>query len=482
MRFYQVGDDSMRVVLTFPRIGVEHYAPPLGISYIAAFLRESGVNVKIVDPNFLHSREEYWKSIDRAKPDILGISTLTPYADEMHALANHIKNNNTETCVIVGGPHATVMPQETISNKNIDFLVMGEGEITFLELVNALDTGNDTKQINGLVYRENGSIKITGPRAPIPDLDTLPFPARDLLPMDRYLQYSNAVKLCFPPITTVVASRGCPYNCSFCQPTLRKIFGSRVRYRSPKNVVDEVEYLISKYKLNGIGFTDDTFTANKRWLFEFCGELRERGVDISWYANSRVDTIDSEKLRIMKQAGCKSLEFGVESGSPQILNTLNKKITVEQTIRAFTLCKQNGVMTAANIMVGSPGETWESIGDTISLIRKIEPEFMMVSITQPLPGTNLFEYALEEGLLKFEGYSKLDRSHIGSLKLENLSSSDIGSAVKQIKQTYLSLHKSLKYSSNKFFRHYLFYLIYSLRYDPRFLLRVLNDIMKRLTL
>ena len=222
------------------------------------------------------------------------------------------------------------MPESLLNET--DYIVEGEGEVTICELLHSLEGKMDIENVKGIWYKKNGVLKRTPQRPFIQNLDDLPFPARQLLPKE-YMNFGH---------TTISASRGCPFNCSFCQPTLRKLFGPVVRFRSPKNVVDEMEYLKTTFKIKHVKFQDDTFTARKQWVTEVCSEILKRKLKIRWDCNARVNTIDKELLTKMKEAGCTKVEFGVESGSQEILNSLNKGTTIKQIEDAFRYVKKLG--------------------------------------------------------------------------------------------------------------------------------------------
>lgn len=309
--------------------------------------------------------------------------------------------------ICIGGPHPTIFPEEVVSDPDIDFVVLGEGELSFLELVKSLMTHEDFENVPGIGFSKRGSVVINPPRLPIENLDLLPFPARHLLPMDvhigfNFLYYGK-------PATTMIASRGCPFNCSFCQPTLRKIFGRKSRRRSPENVVDEIEYLIKKYDIKLIIFHDDTFTLNRKWVMDVCDEIIKRNLKIKWICNSRADTLDERLLKKLKEAGCVELRIGVESGNQWILdNILKKGITINQVRDTFKLIRKCGFKRAwAFFMVGSPGETRDMIQDSIRLAREIKPTHVNISITLPLPGTELWNIAGKYGSFD-KDWSKYD--------------------------------------------------------------------------
>lgn len=395
----------MSVCLVYPDFAFSGN-PPLGLAYVAAVLEKNGVKVDIVDCSFYSSIDKSVARILRDSPMIVGISTPTLLYSNALRIAEEIKKHSS-TFVCLGGPHPTIFPRETVSCRNVDFAVIGEGEITFLELVNALQKYGDTADIQGIAFYNGKEVIVNPPRNHVQDLDLLPFPARHLLPMESYIGFN--LLYYGRPATTIIASRGCSYNCSFCQPTLRKLFGKKVRSRSPKNIVDEIEYLTKEYGIKLVTFHDDTFTLNKKWVITLCHEILNRGLRVEWICNSRANTVDEPLLTKMKEAGCIELRIGVESGNQWVLdNILRKGISVDQIRRAFRLMKKCGFKRRwAFFMIGSPGETREMAMRSMELAREIEPTHVNVSITVPLPGTDLWNIASKYGNFE-KDFSKFD--------------------------------------------------------------------------
>jgi radical SAM superfamily enzyme YgiQ (UPF0313 family) len=393
--------------------------PPLGIAYLAAVLKENGYNnIQFIDNNTIQDDKEIERLIRKSQPDMVGITIMTMQLHEAEKIAGIIKKIEKSITIIAGGPHPTIMPEETLENKNIDIAVIGEGEYTFPELVKSLENKKPIGNINGICYKLDGKLKRTKPREPILNIDELPHPARDLLPMEYYLSNIPQYPLIMP-VTHICAIRGCPFNCSFCQPTVRKLFGNKVRYRSPENVVDEMEYVAAKYKLGSINIDGDTLTANKKWIISLCDNIKERKLDIPWYIGTRVNTVTKEILQKMKDSGCYFIQFGVESGSQRILDEIMQKgITLKQTKDCFKWCHKVGILTNANIMIGSPTETRHDIFLTYKLLKELEPEYISAYITNPLPGTYLYDIAKSKKLLKTEDISQLERHGKGTMKRE----------------------------------------------------------------
>ncbi|MBA7692673.1 Anaerobic magnesium-protoporphyrin IX monomethyl ester cyclase [subsurface metagenome] len=391
------------------------YDPPLGIMYLGGFLRKHGIDVNLIDLSFSKKWNEYRDELLRTKPDLVGISCLSPFFGQV-LLAASITRRTLPNCkIVMGGAHPTALPKETIKSPDVDFVVAGEGEVTLTELIKTLERGGKISEVKGILYKENGKIFQTPLRECIQNLDEIPFPARDLLPTwEKYLSQTQFFPYLYP-YTTIMGARGCPFNCSFCQPVLRKLFGQRIRLRSPQNIIDEVELLVEKYKIKSLFFFDDTFTAVADWVEGICDGFLEKKWGLKWGANSRVNTLSYPLAEKMKKAGCIYVSFGVESGSQKILDeSLNKEITLEQIINAFDICKKVGLLSSASLMIGSPGDTRETIQETISLVKKIKPDMIDVHFTTPTPGSYMYE-RVKDTLLT----SQEERYKVGGLKLPN---------------------------------------------------------------
>jgi len=376
-------------------------APSMGLAYLAAVLEQHGYKVEILDaPAFQLTYEKIPTEVERRKPDIVGVTATTAVAPSALKTAQMVKDAVPEALVVMGGPHITFLPEETMkAEPSIQIGVIGEGEYTLLDLVKTWEKNGNLKEVKGVIYRENGSLKYTEPRPLIENLDELPFPARHLLPMERYKVFGKHEIL-----GLIFTSRGCPFNCTFCSSSL--IFGKKFRARSPKNVVDEVEEFVEQYKSNHIEFVDDLFIFDKKRVKEICRELKERGLDVLWVCSARVDTVDGEIFKVIRDAGCIMVYLGVESGVQRVLNLMRKGIKVEQSVRAVKLAKEAGLQVVASFVLGIPGETWEEAMETIRFAKKLDPDFVQFSLATPFPGTELYRVAKEEGLLLTEDWTK----------------------------------------------------------------------------
>lgn len=364
---------------------------PLGIAYIAAVLEKNGYKVRVYDPA-PYEKPHLKKTIEWFKPDIICISCMTPSFPRACRMARKIKENF-DIPIVFGGVHATVAPEETLKNGFVDYIIAGEGENALLELLKVMSDGGNPKGVLGLGYREGRGLRINPPRPLIEDLDSLPFPARHLF-SGWYFRRFVLFRGLWIKAGNMVSSRGCPYNCSYC--SSRLMFGRRVRFRSPKNVVDEMEHLLKKYRLRGIALSDDTFTCNEKRAIEICREIRKRKLDFVWRVQGRVDTISDRLVGELVRAGCIQIDIGVESGSERILKVLQKGITPEQVIRAFRILKKYRIRTCATFMIGSPTETHEDIELTRELARKIKADYTQFFITTPFPGTEMYNDIVAE--------------------------------------------------------------------------------------
>ena len=372
--------------------------PHLGICYIAALLRKNDIEVHIIDIDAQGlSCQQAINEIKKLDPDIIGITSMTFTFLYALNLAKEIRKVINKPMVF-GGNHATIYPEETLQHLCVDIVVIGEGENTFLEIVNALSNKNiaelqgDLEKIRGIAFRVNGKARITPPREFIEDLDTLPYPPYELLKDMKY--YGCNVRT---PYMLMLTSRGCSAQCTFC---CKEPWGSRVRYQSPERVVSELEYLVKGLGIKGVDFFDDTFTLNQGRIMEITSLIKKRRIKFEFSFLTRVDCVEKKLLRELKESGCIILAFGIETGSPRILDKLNKRITVEQIKRAFRMAEEAGIRTVGGFTVGNPSETKEDVYKTIELIKSVSIDFVKANILIPYPGSALYNEMLESGILK----------------------------------------------------------------------------------
>lgn len=379
----QDSQNGMKIALIAPPYPLEEApSPPLGLSYVAAICEAAGAKVAIFD--YIVSRytpEKLRQDIDSFNPDIVGTTAVTMNFRAAAGIIREAKQYKPSLITMMGGPHVSFDIKATLGQyPEIDLIIKGEGEQTLTELLPLITDRESWPKINGIAFRSGEEIVTTPPRPLIEDLDTLPLPARHLLPMSRYRA------LGFP--VSIITSRGCPNRCIFCLG--RRMVGYKVRFRSPSKVVDEIEHLITYYGVDRINIADDIFTANKRRVKELCGEITRRGINFGWSAFSRVNTVDRETLRTMRDAGCDSISFGIESGNPEMLKRVKKGITLDQARAAVRYCKELGIGTHASFMVGLPGENHQTLRDSSKFADELDI-YYGYHMLAPFPGTTVLE-------------------------------------------------------------------------------------------
>lgn len=383
---------------------------PINLLYIASSLIEKGgYKVEIWDFEINNlTKEKIYNKISKIKPDIVGISCMTPLMISANEIAKSVKKASPKTEIVVGGSHPSALPIETLKEfKNFDIVIIGEGEETFLELANRISRGKSLKGVKGIAYRKNKKIILEKPRPLTYNLDSIPFPARELLDLEAYRGAGRpGLSHRVMRITQIFTSRGCPYQCIFCATHITH--PGRIRFRSVKNILEEIKECKEKLSINHFTIHDDTFNLIPERVKELCKGLKELG--ITWDCDTRVNMVDRESIKMMAMSGCIRIAFGVESGSPRILKLIKKGITIPEVINAFKWAKESGIQTSAYFMICShPSETIEEIRMTKRLIRKIEPDFANVGISCPYPGTELRKIMKEKHLFinedKWENYA-----------------------------------------------------------------------------
>jgi radical SAM superfamily enzyme YgiQ (UPF0313 family) len=391
----QSGKSSMKVVTNI--------LLPLGIGYIAAVLEQNNQNVKIVDCQPQDIRHNELRDIlEKERPDIIGFTATTLSYPSTLKAARDAREVLPDATLVIGGPHFTAAPQKTMANGAFDIGVMGEGEMTLLELVQKITDGESVKEVEGIFYHDNGKLVFTGTRPFIKDLDSLPFPARHLFPsLSKY--HPTPASCRTTPLATIMTSRGCPNKCTFCD---RKVFGRVTRFRSPDNVLDEIEEAIEKHGAREIKFFDDTFTLNQKRVLEICKGIKERGIDIEWSCLTRVNTVSGELLKEMKKAGCWQVLYGMESGDQEMLDRMKKGITLEQGRKAVAWSREAKLNIRACFVAGTPGETVESIQRTVDFAKSLDLDAVNFYAFAPLPGTEIYDNLIDEGTLLHEDWEQ----------------------------------------------------------------------------
>lgn len=410
----------MRVTLIFPNYVLhdefgEPSDPPLGLASIAAVLEEKGYKVSLIDASMENlTINQTYSRLAELKPDIVGIScNYSPLHNPTLELAKMVKSEF-GIPVIVGGNHATAMAENLLRQSNgIDVIVRGEGEKIMPGLLEILQHGLQLSQVKGITYREGDSVVNTPDVPLIADLDELPMPAYYLLPVEKYRRFN------------IMSSRGCPFDCGFCASHV--VFSRKVRYRSPKRVMDEIEYLLKNYGEKPVWFSDDTFTTKQKYTVSLMDELVRRKLGIKWSCLLRVDVITRQLLETMRDAGCVYISYGIESGNQEILNKIGKGITVDEILITLDITHQVGIRQYAFFMVGYPGETWDTIMDSYKLIYQSKLDGAAFSVLIPLPGSRVMSELLEQGLIRLDEI-KWDYLFARTLKEGHLSySADLAS-------------------------------------------------------
>jgi anaerobic magnesium-protoporphyrin IX monomethyl ester cyclase len=371
-------------------------APPLGIAYMAAVLEENGINVSIIDASALEMTwEDLEAELKMAPPDVVAITALTPTISQALKSADITRKTCPDALVVMGGYHPTFNYEEVLESDSVDVVVRGEGEYTMLDLVKTLENGGDLTEVKGIAFKDT----VTPVRPPITDLDNLPFPARHLLPMDHYKLFNMKTNM-----STMITTRGCPMQCSFCASAA--LHGPKLRLRSPKNVVDEMEHLVNDHNVETIAFMDDTFTLRRKRVLEICEEIKKRDLNVLWGCTARVDTLSEDVIRQMREAGCIAMFMGVESADQQVLDEVNKNTSIAKIRSAFELSKKEKMRTIASVVLGMPGDTRESIKRTVKFVKELNPSYAVFSLATPYPGTRFYQQTLEKNLIKVKDWSK----------------------------------------------------------------------------
>ncbi|RJQ46507.1 MAG: radical SAM protein [Gaiellales bacterium] len=386
--------------------------PSLGLGYLAAIAEREGHQVRVLDCAMVPGENAVAITARTFAPDVIGLTATTPSMPSVLETARAAREAAPGASVIVGGPHPTAMPAATAVHDEFDFVVVGEGEVTFARLLRYLSGAGPESpdEIEGIAFRRAGGVVTTAPREHIADLDTLPFPERRLFPPLK--SYRPTPASCRRlPLAHVMTSRGCPSRCRFCD---RAVFGERFRARGAGDVMAEIEELVRTQGVREIRFFDDTFTLNRRRLEEICSALRGFRPRLAWTCLTKVDAVRPDTLRMMREAGCWQVLFGLESGDDRVLESLGKKTTVEQNRRAVLWAREAGLRVRADFLVGSPMETLQSLEKTLAFAKSLPLDFAHFNKFVPFPGSSFYaELVGEEQVIDFTGgASILDHEEI----------------------------------------------------------------------
>ncbi len=394
----------MKVLLIYPPVLQEEtYSrfafaaptlPPLGLAYLASALLQDSHEVKILDCIAERiSLKQLRKEIDLFSPSLMGVTSTTityPHAKEVIKLTKSIDR---DIVTVLGGPHITALPEQTMKEiPELDIGVLGEGEESLQELVLGLEREESLENIKGLVYRKEGATVITPPRPFIIDIDKIPFPARGLF-KDLKL-YSHTPLRAFGYSTSVITSRGCPFNCHYCD---KSVFGRKWRAHSPDYVIKEISMLKERYGIDYVSFEDDNFAASKKRVIEICKKMIDKNLNLRWGCSLRADSVDEELTNWMKKAGCCMVYIGIESGSQDMLNFINKKTTLGEIRKAVDIIKKSDIQIYGSFIIGLPKETKESLNKTIDFALSLPLTGVSFNLFTPYPNTKLRELAEEYG-------------------------------------------------------------------------------------
>ena len=375
--------------------GVDSVTPPLNLLSLAAYIRQYGFVPFLVDGYAnRYSTDQLLEKVVQTRPDVVGITCTTPMFKSAVEVAGGLKKRFPGIKVIVGGPHVTALPEDSLANECFDIGVSREGELTFLHLLETLRDNGSLAQVDGIVYREGGNIRRTKPRERIRDLDILPFPAWDLLPSIGPPYQSSIVGTKKNKSTPIITSRGCPGRCTFCDTST---FGRTYRFFSAEYVLNMIEHLLKRYAIDDFLIYDDTFCTNKKRLVEICQGIVSKGWKITWQCCARIEQVNYELLKLMKKAGCWEIEYGIESGDPRILKIMRKGVNLKKAREVIKMTHDLGIEARGNFIFGYIGETKESLERTIRFILSSDLDYVQQSFLTPYPGSEVYRVAHDYG-------------------------------------------------------------------------------------
>ncbi len=403
-------DGTLRVLLVAPcyhqrisNVAQTTVGPPLGLAYIASVLEQRGVDVAILDANALGLDDgETVDAVVQHRPHVAGFTAVTPTVDQCGGLAAEVLRRLPSCLTVLGGIHASALPEETLRRlPGVELIVRGEADTRFADILQSLQGGADLADIPGVTFRgDDGQPVSTPPSTAYEDLDALPFPARHLLPMERYVSPDGH------GFSTILGARGCPGRCLYC--SVNQLFGGRLRNRAPELVAREMDETNRRFGTRTFGFLDDTFTTNRGWVEGLCRAMTELGLPgrVRWFCLTRVDRVTPELLAQMKTAGCFKVELGIESGDQQVLDSLGKGTRTHQVLDAFRWAKEAGMETMAFVMLFSPDETPLSLRNTWRLIFEADPDILQASFCTPYPGTDMALRCERRGIAVSDDWSR----------------------------------------------------------------------------
>jgi anaerobic magnesium-protoporphyrin IX monomethyl ester cyclase len=417
----------MKVILIQPTVKIKAtIGPPLGLAYIAAVLEKSGHDVKIIDLGiFGYKFNDIKRKISSFDPDVVGISSTAMYIYYTLSIAKFAKENNPNSVIVLGGPHPTVRAKEILEkNHYVDVIVRGEGELTFVELLKRTNR-LEWKNVKGITFRSNDKIIENEDREIIEDIDSIPFPAYHLLPMNKYrIKFldNNVLGIIGQRYIGINTSRGCPNDCIFC--SSRRLWGRKWRARRPEKVLEEICFLKDKYKIDVVDFVDDAFSIDKKRTEKICNLIKDERLDLSLVCTTRVDNFDKKLSFNLKKAGCNIVFFGFESGVQKTLDYLCKGFTLEDIVSAVKNAKQAKLKIGGSFIIGTPVETKYMIYQTINFAKKLKLNTASFCIFTPFPGTKIYDMAEKNNLFLTDDWSKYNASN-PILKLDGFTAEEL---------------------------------------------------------
>jgi anaerobic magnesium-protoporphyrin IX monomethyl ester cyclase len=380
--------------------------PPFGIAYLTSVLKGIGIRSVLHDDNLLEYNDSQFRELFRkyrGEIQTIGLTSISTTLGQLDRVSGIAKKELPDVPVIVGGPHARLIPDDIIAYSAVDVVFTGEAELPMLDYAK----GKPLSEIRGIIYRKDNQVVRNPPGEAVQNLDEIPFPSYDLFRISDYHTTKGIAKR--HPASYMITSRGCPYNCTFCSSkALNPITGKKIRFRSPENVLEEIEFLVKDHGVRELFFSDDMFTGNTSHLMGICEGLLKRKLDLLWVCQTHVNHITKEKLAIMKRAGCHQVCFGIESGDPNIQKIIKKNLDLDKVRTIVQMTQDTGIDARCSFMFGNQYETPETMQRTIDFARSLKPDFASFNIATPFPGTELHAWAIENGYLVNSSYEALD--------------------------------------------------------------------------
>jgi len=460
----------MKILLIYPRISFSEYPAytnaKLGLMYLSSYLKKNGFKeVQVIDLDLVHwNYQTFCTKLREYAPDIVGIQCMSPNLESVYTICTFIRNDLKKTKIVLGGPHFNSNPAEIFDYFDIDFVVHGEGEKTLLELAQSIHDSLDYRNIDGLLYRDkNGEIIQNRPRALNYDLDSLPFPDYgDLYDGHAFYgpPYSKTGKM-----ASMMTTRGCPFNCSFCD--VYNIHGNTARTRSVENVIEEIKMLKNRYGVTEFFFKDSNFNLDEKWVAEFSDNVLRNDLKISFFVNYRIEMISDSLVKLLQKAGCTLIFCGVESITPNVQTVLRKHMSVDKILQANNIIKKYGIKSLFSFMFGSPNDTEETLIENINFAIKSDPFIAVFTPTTVFPGTYLYDYAVKHNLLAdhkwyFSFLNTNDKKDLyqGRIQLDNLPPEKVGKYIQYaFRKFYLRPKKIIEFLRFFSLRQFFFTIV-----------------------